>query len=275
MILDCRFSIRGEQKRKHSGVMILDSRVRINLTQPVLVRLEPPRFPISRTTAPVSHRDDLDGRFCNPINYGVGKTSEEKLPCTVQVQRPALRTAEDLTDGLIERCHESISCSRIALSVPEISSSRLDNSFRMGLNAWTSHRTARGSGDAQPTRELSSPFPCPTRQYAVRSPYSTLLQHPHPPSHPSFRSDNRQVRLVPRPVDAEPLLRPSYDLDSYFQIIHQAAFLQSLLRSALGRQQAPLQCLGREWSSPGWEYERSSSREIRARSLVPETRSTA
>src|SRR5580765_6581752 len=70
--------------------------------------LKPSRLPISRTASPVSHRDDLNGGFGDPVNYPVRKTSEKKFPRIMQMHRPTLRTGLDLTDGVIEFNDESI-----------------------------------------------------------------------------------------------------------------------------------------------------------------------
>ena len=179
-----------------------------------LIVLEPPRFPVSGATASMGYGDDLGRCCCDPINYGVGETPEEKFPCPVQVQRRAFRAFGNFTDSLIERREESICRGRIALCIPQISGSCLSYRVRMEFNAWASHGIGRGSDGARPTKEPSSPFPYPTRQYGARFLFPIPLPRPHPPSHPSFQSDDRQARPVLQQGDEELLRRPSCGSDS-------------------------------------------------------------
>lgn len=182
-----------------------------------MLGLKLPTLPVSGAAAPMGHGDDLHGCCCWPVNYRVGKTAEEKLPCGVQVRGPTLRTFQNSTDRLIECRHESIPRNRIALGVPQIGSSCLGDSFRMQFNAWTSHRTVRGSGDVQPTRERSSPFPYPTHRGGARSPHPTPLPRLHLRSHPGFQSDDPQALLGLQQVNGELLLRPFCAPDSWRQ----------------------------------------------------------
>ncbi len=237
--------------------------------------LKAPCSPVSGATAPMRHGDDLNIYCCSAIDYGVGKTREEKLPRTVQVRRPVCGAFRNLSDGLIERRHERIRRGGIALRIPQIGSSCLGYGLGMEFNAWTSHRTVRGSGGAPRTRKLALPFPDLNRQGVWQSLYSTLARRPRLRSHPSFRADDRQARRVPQPEDTKPLPKPFCERPSCFQIIRRGAFLQSMPRSVLGLQRGPLQCLDREWLVEGGGYERRSSPETQARLRVQEVQSNA
>src|SRR5205823_622870 len=117
---------------------------------PKWLNLELPGSPVPWTTAAVGHSENLNRRFCNPINYAIGETAEEILPRSVQVHRPSLRSALRLTDRAI------------ALGIPLLGSSRLCDGLGMELNAWTSHEPVRGFDAARRTKEPSSRLPYPT-----------------------------------------------------------------------------------------------------------------
>jgi hypothetical protein len=154
------------------------------------------RFPVSGATAPMGYSDDLDGCCCLPVNYGVGKAPQEKLPRTVQVHRPALRPALDLTNRVVEFGYESVCRGRISLGIPLIGSSRLGDSFGMELSVWTSHEPARESDVARRTKEPSSQFPYPTHRCGARFLFPNPLPRFHPPSHPSCQADDPRARHV-------------------------------------------------------------------------------
>ncbi len=176
--------------------------------------LEPPGSPVTRTTTAVRYGDNLNGRFCNPINHGKRKPTEEILAGPVQMHRPSVRSGLDLSDRVIEFGYESICRGEIALSIPEIGSSRLSDGFGMNLNAWTSHEPARGFDVARPTKEPSSQAPYSTHQYGARFLFPTPLPRPHPPVHPSYPADDPRARRVPREADGGHLLRFFCDSDS-------------------------------------------------------------
>ena len=211
--MNCGFSM-----LRLGSAQVLDFGLGTNSTARIfgmdLFTLKTPRFPVSGAAASMSDGDDLDGRCYLPVNDGVGKTPEEKLSGPVQVRRPTFWTFGNLTNGLIERCYESRRRGRIALNIPPISSSCLSYGFRMEFNAWRSHRTARGSGDAPQTMGPPLPLPDLNRRCAALSPDPTPLQHLHPPSHPGFQLDIPQVRLALQQVNGELLPRPFYDPDS-------------------------------------------------------------
>src|SRR5213593_2989187 len=123
---------------------------------PKWLNLELPGSPVPWTTAAVGHGENLNRRFCNPINYAIGETAEEIPLRTVQVHRPSLRSALHLTDRAI------------ALGIPLIGSSRLCDGLGMELHAWTSHEPVRGFDAARRTKEPSSRLPYPTDQYGAR-----------------------------------------------------------------------------------------------------------
>jgi len=108
----------------------------------------------------------------------------------------------------IECRYESVCSGGIALGVPLISSSCLSYRLRMEFNAWTSHGIVRGFGVWRRTREPFSLFPYLNRQRVARSPYSTLLPRPHPPSHLNFRSDDRRAQRALPQEGAVPLPKP-------------------------------------------------------------------
>ena len=199
-----------------------------------LIALELPSFPVTRTASSVSHGEDLNGHVGDPVNYGVGKTPEKKFSRTMQMPRPTLRIAVNFTDGVIERCYESMGGGRIALCVPEKSGSRFGHRVRMEVNAWTSHRTARRSGAVPRTKELSLLFPYPNRQCVAQSPCPTPTQHLHPRSHLNFQSDDRPARRgLPR-ADAELLPQPFCDWTSWKEFYnnpstqHKFQFLEAV-----------------------------------------------
>jgi hypothetical protein len=173
--------------------------------------LKSPGLPITRTSPPVGHSNNLNGGFGNPVNYPVRETSEEKFPRTMQMHGPTLRTALDLSDGVIEFRDESIRGRGIAFGIPLVGSFCLSDRVRMEPNAWTSHRIVRGSGAAPQTRELSLLSYDLDHRCAAQSPYSKPIQHPHRPSHPSFQADDRQALHAPRWEDAGPLSKVSDD----------------------------------------------------------------
>src|SRR5207244_7636217 len=76
---------------------------------PKWLNLELPGSPVPWTTAAVGHGENLNRRFCNPINYAIGETAEEIPLRSVQVHRPSLRSALHLTDRVIERSEEHTS----------------------------------------------------------------------------------------------------------------------------------------------------------------------
>src|SRR5207237_3798071 len=87
---------------------------------PKWLNLELPGSPVPWTTAAVGHGENLNRRFCNPINYAIGETAEEIPLRSVQVHRPSLRSALHLTDRVIELGYESICREEIALGIPLI-----------------------------------------------------------------------------------------------------------------------------------------------------------
>ena len=196
--------------------------------------LKPPRFAVTKTASPVGNRDDLNGRFHDPVNYGVRKTPKKNLPRVMLTQWPTLRTFENFTYGLIERGNESVRCGGIAFGIPLIGSLCL--SYRVGMepNAWTGHRIDRGFGAAPRTREPSLLFPDLNHRCVAQSPYSTPIQHPHRLSHPSFPADDRQARLAPQREGAGRLSKPSDGWVSFFQIKHPLGFRQSMPWSIRG-----------------------------------------
>lgn len=171
-------------------------------------------FPISGTAASVGDCDDLEVSFCDPVNYAVRKSPEEKLPRAVQVHGPSLGTVFDFIDGMIELGHESNCGGGISFGVPPIGSPCLCDGVRMEPSAWSGHRIARGSGGAPPTREPSLFFPCPNHRYGVRSPYSMPPPRLHPLSHPDFQLACPQSRRAPQPVGEGPLLGLFWELTS-------------------------------------------------------------
>ena len=179
-----------------------------------LLALKSAAAPIPGTAASVGDCDDLEFSFCDPINYAVRKSPEEKLPRAVQVHGPSLRTVFDFIDGMIELGHESNCGGGIPLRVPPIGSPCLCDGVRMEPSVWSGHWLARGSGGALPTREPSLFFPCPNHRCGVRSPYSTPLRRLHPTSRPDFQLAGRQSRRAPRPVSEGPLLRFFWELIS-------------------------------------------------------------
>jgi hypothetical protein len=184
--------------------------------------------PVSGTAASVGHRDDLDGGVCKSINDRVGKTAHEKLPCAMQVQRPALRAVGNFSDGVIEGRHKSVCGGAIAFGVPLVRSLCFSDSVGVEFNAWTSHGIVQGSGDALRTRERSLLFPYLIHQYVAGFPYSTPLQRPYRPRHLSFRADARPERPVLQPANVAPLRKPSYDSPSCLEIKRHTASRQSL-----------------------------------------------
>src|SRR5947208_14564448 len=86
------------------------------------LKLELPGSPVPWTTVAVGHGENLNRRFCNPINYAIGETAEEILPRSVQVHRPSLRSALQLTDRVIEVGYENIYQGEIALGIPLLGS---------------------------------------------------------------------------------------------------------------------------------------------------------
>jgi len=168
---------------------------------PKWLNLELAGSPVPWTTAAVGHGENLNRRFCNPINYAIGETAEEILPRSVQVHRPSLRSALHLTDRVIELGYESICRGEIALGIPLIGSSRLCDGLGMELNAWTSHEPVRGFDAARRTKEPSSRLPYLTDQYGARFLFPTPLPRPHPPSHPGFQADDPRARHVLQEAD--------------------------------------------------------------------------
>jgi hypothetical protein len=185
--------------------------------------LEPPCLPVSRATASMGDGDDLNGHICHPVNYGVGKTPEREFSCAVQMQRPALRTFVNFTDGMIECRYESVCSGGIALSVPLIRNSCFHDRVRMEFNVWTSHGIVREFGVGRRAREPFSLFPYPNRQCVARSPYSTLLPRPHPPSYLNFRSDDRRAQRALPQEDAAPLPKPFCGLSSWNKFYNSRA----------------------------------------------------
>jgi hypothetical protein len=169
--------------------------------------LKTPRLPITRTASPVGHRDNLNGRSGDPVNYPVRETSEEKFPRIMQMHRPTLRTGLDLTDGVIEFRDESICGSGIAFGIPLVGSLCLSDRLRMEPNAWSGQWIVRGSGAAPRTRERSLLFPDLDHRCGVQSPYSMPIRHPHRQTHPSCRADDRQAQHVLQQADGGLLLR--------------------------------------------------------------------
>jgi hypothetical protein len=197
---------------------ILDFRVRINRTLQAFGMdsfvLEAARFPIPRPTAAVGHGENLNRRFCNPINYPIREAAEEILPRAVQVHGPSFRITLHLIGGMIKLGYESICRGEIALGVPLIGSSRLRDGLRMELNAWTSHEPARGFDVVRRTKEQSSPLLYPTHQYGARFLFPNPLPRSHRPSHPGFQVDDPRARRVLQEADAGLLPRFFYDSDS-------------------------------------------------------------
>ena len=169
--------------------------------------LKPSRLPITRTASPVSHRDNLNGGFGDPVNYPVRETSAETFPRIMQMHRPTLPTGLDLTDGVIEFSDESICGSGIAFGIPPIGSLCLSDRLRMEPNAWSGQRIVRGSGVAPRTRERSLLFPDLDHRCGVQSPCSMPIRHPHRLSHPSCRADDQQAQHVLQQADGGLLLR--------------------------------------------------------------------
>jgi hypothetical protein len=232
-IKDCQ--VRGKTRGKKFGV-------RINQTGETLAMdlfaLKSSPSPVVWTAATVGHGDDLDGGVCKSINYRVGETAQEKLPCAVQVQRPALRAVGNVPDGVIDGGHECV-CSRgIAFGVPLVRSFCLSDGARVEFNAWASHGIVQGSADAPRTRELPSLSPYPIHQCVARFPCSTLLQHSHRPSHLSFPADDQPERPVFQPANVTLLHKPFCDWTSWFQIKRQIAARQSLPAIAINPETA-------------------------------------
>jgi hypothetical protein len=184
--------------------------------------------PVAWAAATVGHGDDLDGGVCGSVNYRVGETAQEKLSCAVQVGRPALRAVGNFTDGIIEGRHECVCGNGIAFGVPLVCRFCLSDSAWVEFNAWTSHGIVQGSGDAPRTRELLSLSPYLIRQYVARSLYSTLLRHPHRPSHLSSPANDRPEQPVFQPANVAPLHKPFCGWTSCLQIKRQIASRQSL-----------------------------------------------
>ena len=189
---------------------------------PKWLNLELPGSPVPWTTAAVGHGENLNRRFCNPINYAIGETAEEILPRSVQVHRPSLRSALHLTDRVIELGYESVCRGEIALGIPLIGSSRLCDGLGMELNAWTSHEPVRGFDAARRTKEPSSRLPYPTDQYGARFLFPTPLPRPHPPSHPGFQADDPRARHVLQEADGGLLLTLFCDSDSSKGTLYQS-----------------------------------------------------
>ena len=172
-----------------------------------LLALKPAGSPIPGTAASVGDCDDLEVSFCDPVNYAVRKSPEEKLPRAVQVNGPSLGTFFDFVDGMIELGHESNCSGGIPLGIPPIGSPCLCDGVRMESSVWSGHRIARGSGGAPLTREPSLFFPCPNHRCGVRSPYSMPPRRLHRLSRPDSQLAGPQSRHAPRAVGEGPLLR--------------------------------------------------------------------
>ena len=193
----------------------------------LLLKMSPP--PVPRAAASVGHGYDLDCGVCKSINYRIGETAQEKLLCTMQVQRPTLRAVGNSTDGVIEGRHEGIRSGGIAFGVPLVRSFCLSNGVGVEFNAWMNHGIVRRSGDAPRTREPAVLFPYLIDQYVAQFLYSTPLQHPHRPSPPSFQGDDRPARPALQPANAAPVHKSFCDWTSLFQINRPTASRQSLL----------------------------------------------
>jgi hypothetical protein len=189
--------------------------------------LKPPRLPITRTAASMGHSDNLNGRFGDPVNYPVGKTSEEKFPRTMQMHGPTLRTGLDLTDGVIEFRDESIRSREIAFCIPLVGSLCLSDRVRMEPNAWSGHRIVRGPGAVPRTRKRSLLSPDLDHRCVAQSPYSMPIQHPHRLSHPSFQADDRQALHALQREGAGRLSKSSDEWASYVQNKCRIGFRQS------------------------------------------------
>jgi len=121
--------------------------------------LKSSRLPISGTTASVSHSDDLDSGFDDPINHLVGKTPEEKFPRAVHMHRPTFGVVLDLSDSVIEFRNKSVGSGGIAIAISLVRCLTLGDRVGMKSNASSGHRIVRGSGGAPPTKVLSLPGP--------------------------------------------------------------------------------------------------------------------
>jgi hypothetical protein len=190
--------------------------------------LKPPPLRVTRTASSVGHCDDLNDRIRDPVNYRVGKTSEEKFPRAMQVHGPTLRIGLDLTNGEIELSDKSIRGRGIAFGISLVGSLCLSDRVRMELNAWSAHRIVRGSGAAPPTRESSLLYPGQDHRCVAQFPYSMPIQHPHRLSHPSFQVDGRQALHAPRWEGATPLSRLFHDSASCLQVNRRIGFRQSI-----------------------------------------------
>jgi hypothetical protein len=104
-----------------------------------LLDLKSADSPVSGTAASVGDCDDLEVCFCDPVNYAVRKSPEDKLPRAVQVHGPSLGTSFDLIDGMIELGHESNCGGRISLEVPPIAAlaSAMASGWSLALGAAT------------------------------------------------------------------------------------------------------------------------------------------
>ena len=178
----------------------------------------------------MGHSDNLNSGLGDPVNYPVAETPEEKSPRTPQMHGPLLRTALDLTDGVIEFRDESIPSRATAFGILGVGSLCFSDRVRMESNAWSGHRIVRGSGAVPRTTESSLLSPGRDHRFAAQSLHPTPIQHHHRLSHAGFQANDRQAREAPRWEDAAGLSRLYRDCASCLQINRRIGFHQSICR---------------------------------------------
>lgn len=180
----------------------------------------------------MSHSDNLNGRFDDPVNHRVGKTSEQNFPRALDVDRPTAGIALDLTDGMIEFHNKSTRGGRIALKVPLVRGFGFSDRVRVESNASSGHRLVGESGGALATRGQFLPVPCRDLECGGQSPCSMPIQRLHRLNHPNCPTGARRERRVPRMAAPILLSRASDDCVSYLNIICPGGCRQSQRRQA-------------------------------------------
>jgi len=182
--------------------------------------------PVTRTAASMCYSYDLDRCAGHSIDHRVGKSAQKIFPGAVRMRRPALRSVANGKDAIVQSRHESTGGRRVALGILIVSRLGFGDSAGVKSNAWRGHRIVRGFAGVPPTREPFLLFPGLGRRYAVRSLYSTPIQHLHRRHRPSCPISGQPGRHAPLAASAIPLQKLSVERVSCSKSIRLAEIRQ-------------------------------------------------
>jgi len=190
------------------------------------IDLPTPSSPVARTAASVCYSDDLDRCVRHSIDHRVRESAQKIFPGAVRMPRPALRLVANGKNAIVQSRYKSSGGSRVALGIPIVSRLGFGDSAGVKSNAWRGHRIVRGFAGVPPTREPFLLFPGLGRRYAVRSLYSTPIQHLHRRHRPSCPISGQPGRHAPLAASAIPLQKLSVERVSCSKSIRLAEIRQ-------------------------------------------------